>query len=266
MSIVGPSGCGEEHAADDRRRPPRLQQRSGSGGRRGCRRPPGRNLGSSSSTTPCWTGGPRSRTSCFRSNPRQDKRCTIGPGDCTSCAPSGSRLLIRPATRVVGRHEATLALCRSLIHDPPLLLMDEPSGALDALTRDQMMPRPPGDLAGTPQDRPVRHPQHLGGDLPVGLRGGDPAPDRAGSTASSTSTYPGRGLSTPRAALSSTSTSRLSGASSNDAGSFTTQPTSRGSRSDHDLCRYTTTHAGSGDPAGAGASPGSGCPPWAICS
>ena len=65
---------------------------------------------------------------------------------------------------------ASRARWRSIPH---ILLLDEPFGALDAITREQLQREIAGILAQSTEDRRVHHPQHGRGDLLLRPHSGD---------------------------------------------------------------------------------------------
>ena len=64
-------------------------------------------------------------------------------------------------------------ICRALVHDPDILLMDEPFGALDALTREELTIELMRIWQRAAEDHPVRHAFDSRGGAAGGPRGGD---------------------------------------------------------------------------------------------
>lgn len=74
-----------------------------------------------------------------------------------------------------------VAICRAMLHRPPLLVMDEPFGALDALTPGPAATGPAEDQRRGKDHGGLHHPLDQRSRVPVGSGGGDvaaPGPDR----------------------------------------------------------------------------------------
>ena len=63
-------------------------------------------------------------------------------------------------------------LCRALIHEPSLLMLDEPFGALDMFTREELWLALAGAVDGAPADGDPGHARPARGGLPGGSRAG----------------------------------------------------------------------------------------------
>src|SRR5690606_8754913 len=59
---------------------------------------------------------------------REKRRATVGPAGC------GGKV----RCQLAGGLQQRASLCRALIHAPELLMLDEPFGALDAFTREEL--------------------------------------------------------------------------------------------------------------------------------
>ena len=116
-------------------------------------------------TTTCCPGAPPSTTCCSRSKcrARSTTRRARAPQELIGAVGLAGFERYYPH-ELSGGMRKRAALIRTLVYDPPMILMDEPFAAVDAQTRTQLQARPAQALEPQAQDHHLRHPRHHRGD------------------------------------------------------------------------------------------------------
>ncbi len=121
---------------------------------------PGRDPAALADRPPERRAGPASCAAC-----RATRAARPRARSCSTSCGSAGRGDARPH-ELSGGMRQRVALARCLAQDAQIVLMDEPLGALDAMTRDHLHDEIERVVARAGPDRHVRHPQHARGRPP----------------------------------------------------------------------------------------------------